>query len=102
MSRRLIDFDPVSGVAHYSEWNEIDDALRYTAVQDADLILAANKIDRDHAPARFGDFAKVASIPLPLFFKLKAEGIIDDRKRLMAWLRDPDNQMFLCRSGTII
>lgn len=102
MSRRLVDFDPITGIAHYSEWSELDDALRFTAVQDATAITDFNRMQANEAPARFGDFAHVARLPMPLYFKLKAEGIIDDKKRLQAWLRDPDNRAFLVRSGKII
>jgi hypothetical protein len=102
MSRRLVDFDPFTGIAHYSEWNELDDAIRFTAVQDADNIIDFNKWQRSQAPARFGDMAHVARIPMPLFQKLWEQGIIQDKKRFMAWCRDPDNRAFLVRDGKVI
>lgn len=102
MSRRLVDFDPVSGIAHYSEWNDIDDALRYHAVQNVDSILDFNRMQANEAPARFGDLAPVARIPMTLWTKLKREGIIDDEKAMRRWLRDPDNRHFLLRSGKIV
>src|SRR5882672_12725466 len=100
MSRRLVDFDPLTGIAHYSEWGELDDALRFTAVQDADAIVAANQAEAaENRP--FGELAKVASIPLPLFQTLWQQGVIQDKKKFMRWCRDPDNRMFLTRSGKI-
>jgi len=103
MSRRLVDFDPASGIAHYSEWGELDDALRYTAVQETDGILELNALQASNASARFGDgLTPVARIPMVLWTLLKSLGIIDDRKALERWLRDPDHRKYLVRSGKII
>ena len=98
----LVDFDPFTGIAHYSMWDELADEMHFIADQNADPIIKANKAEANETPQRFGDMAKVASIPLPLFYDLKRRGIIDDRKKLMAWLRDPDNRFFLTRSGKIV
>jgi hypothetical protein len=43
----------------------------------------------------------VASIPLPLYFDLKAKGIIDDQKKFKEWLNDSDNRHFRMRPGKI-
>jgi len=103
MTRRLVDFDPASGIAHYSEWDELDDAIRYTAVQETQDILDFNAAQAAEAPARFGaGLAPVARIPMPMWTLLKSMGIIDDRKALERWLRDPDHRKYLVRSGKII
>jgi hypothetical protein len=98
MAKRLVDYDPFTGIAHYVEWGDLDDALHYTAEQEADPIIEQNKLEASMAPARHGDgLTKVGSIPLTLWAELKRKGIIDDKKKLLAWLADPDHSKFRCR-----
>jgi hypothetical protein len=98
MSRRLVDFDPLSGIAHYSEWSELDDALRYTAVQDADNIVDFNRFLASEAPSRHGDGLTLAArIPMTLWTQLKQAGIIDDPARMKRWLADSNNRKWLVR-----
>lgn len=44
---------------------------------------------------------RVASIPMTVYADLQVKGIIDDQKKLKAWLNDPDNRFFRTRPGTI-
>ena len=98
MSRRLVDYDPVSGIAHYSEWNELDDALRFHAVQDADPITDFNAYLRSVAPSRHGDgLTHVAKIPMPLWTLLNSVGLFDDKVALRRWLDDPAHRKWLVR-----
>lgn len=52
-----------------------------------------------HTP--YGEFTRVASIPLNIYFELKRKGVIDDPKALKAWLNDPDNRFFRTRAGKV-
>jgi hypothetical protein len=38
---------------------------------------------------------------MALFYKLKQQGIIDDPKKMKAWLNDRDNQLFRTRAGRV-
>lgn len=56
--------------------------------------------------ARWGEWTKVASIPLALFQELNEKGIcrgfmVIDQKRMKAWLNDPENRYFRTRPGRI-
>jgi hypothetical protein len=43
----------------------------------------------------------VASIPESIYFKLKAEGKLDDPVYMKKWLNDPDNRFFRVRPGQV-
>lgn len=60
--------------------------------------VARNEIDKHH---RHGEFSKIASIPLSIYYDLKQRGIIDDQKAMRAWLNDPDNRAFRTRDARI-
>ena len=49
----------------------------------------------------WGEWSKVASIPMPLYYRLKRDGIADDPKRMKAWLNDADNRFFRTRPGRV-
>jgi hypothetical protein len=48
-----------------------------------------------------GEWHLVASIPEALYYKMKAEGKIDDQAYMKRWLNDPDNQFFRTRPGKV-
>ena len=48
-----------------------------------------------------GDMHHVASIPMALFYKMKAEGKLDDQAYMKRWLNDPDNRAFRTRPGEV-
>jgi len=45
--------------------------------------------------------AKVASIPMNIYFDLKQRGILNDQKKMKQWLNDPDNKYFRTRPGLV-
>ena len=89
MDSRLLDFDPVT-------------KARRVLHMDGDLIHAVNTMDvgpRMEANAEIrkenipmGEAYRAASIPTPIWEDLVRKGIANDRKRLRAWLNDPDNR----------
>ena len=99
--KRLVDFDPFTGIAHYSMWDELADAMHFIAVQDADAILDRNKAEAAEANRHYGDIGHVARIPMPLYMELCRKGIAHDRKKFTEWLNDPDNRFFRTRPGTV-
>jgi hypothetical protein len=38
---------------------------------------------------------------MPLFYRLKKDGIIDDPSAMKRWLNDPDNRFFRTRPGRV-
>jgi hypothetical protein len=68
-------------------------------------VIEANKRDfaaiDETGPTWQGEWHHVASIPEALYYKLKAEGKLDDEAYMKKWLNDPDNQILSSpRPGT--
>lgn len=80
-----------------------DDKIIISESQDVTSIIEANKrslneVDK-HKP--YGEWSKVASIPLTVYHDLKQRGIVDDPARFKRWLNDPDNRYFRTRGGRV-
>jgi|TARA_R110002167_G_scaffold55865_1_gene158705 phage-related protein len=105
--KRNLSFDPQSGISTdftYEAGETLaDDHFIISTSQDVTKIIEANKRSEKEVDARakWGEFSKVASIPLTIYYDLKAKGIVDDEKRLKRWLNDSDNKFFRTRGGTI-
>lgn len=101
MQKRIFDTDPLTGITRY--WH-VKDNGEY-------VIETVQKVDVDEANTRarnatdkrtkWGEMARVASIPLSVYYDLKRQGIVDDQKAFKKWLNDPDNRVFRTREGTV-
>jgi len=102
MSKRVFDTDPASGITRY--WHVKDNGeFAIETVQDVSAISRQNSrsyTDID-SRAKWGDLARVASIPLSVYYDLKKRGIADDPAALKKWLNDPDNLAFRTRGGRL-
>ena len=101
--KRLFDFDPETGTTKWWHYDaEKDEATIETVFEVGDLIEQNKKqyADTDER-ARYGEWSRVASIPMALFYRLKAKGIIDDQAAMKRWLNDPDNRFFRTRPGRV-
>ena len=105
--RRVLDFDPHTGIKHNFVYEAGEtpsqDKFVIETTQDVSDIIArnrasANDVDK-HKP--WGEWSKVASLPLSIYYDLKQQGILDDKKRFKKWLNDPDNKYFRTRGGRI-
>jgi hypothetical protein len=56
-------------------------------------------MNQDHG--RYGEWSKVASIPLSVFYDLKQKGIVDDPAAMKKWLNDSENKFFRTRPGRV-
>lgn len=92
--RKVIDHDPATGISHVLYHDESDGVSHYVAEQDTSTLLDWNRKQANEVGKRFGEFTKVASIPMPLYMDLKKKGILDDVKAFRRWLNDPDNRFF--------
>jgi putative lipase involved disintegration of autophagic bodies len=80
-----------------------DDSIVIATSQDVTAIIEANKraanaVDKHQ---RYGEWSKVASIPMSVYHDLKQQGIADDPARFKRWLNDGDNKYFRTRGGTV-
>jgi len=85
--------------------------FHYDHVADEFHIETQFKVEKDLIQHRFNSFDErarwaddmnhVAQIPMPIYFQLKDQGILDDDKRFRAWLNDRDNNVFRTRPGKV-
>jgi len=103
MSKRLFDYDPETGTTKWWHYDaDKDEATIETEFQIGDLI-EQNKAQFNSTDerAKWGEWSRVASIPMALFHRLKQQGIIDDPAAMKRWLNDPDNRLFRTRPGRV-
>lgn len=96
----LFAFDQDTGRSIWSTW--IDGKITFRIDTPVDHIIEANTIDRnaDH-PHRFGDYVRIASVPLQHYHQVGlAEATVQrDDKFLSDWLNNSDNAAFRVREG---
>jgi hypothetical protein len=100
--KQLVAVDPACLAK--TEWEEIDGAIVIRNAQDAAPIVEDNKrllAEGGDGYSRSRNLRRVASIPLVLWLDLGKKGILRDRRRLRAWLNDPDNRFFRTAPGRI-
>ncbi|HEY6028333.1 MAG TPA: hypothetical protein VIV09_15660 [Pseudolabrys sp.] len=111
MSKLYLDHDPISGISHWTDTDEETGITSYGADQQTDDILEANRAEYTADHGRWGEWTKVASIPMVFFADLMAQGIVDAsgnvrdpdeaRKKLKTILNDSDYQKLRTRPGTV-
>lgn len=100
---RILSTDPLAGVRTLWHEDATDGTITvHTEHNVEDIVDAAVAQHRaTDERARWGDMAKVASIPLPLFLELERTGLSRDQKAFRRWLDDPDNAAFRTRPGKL-
>ena len=101
MTKRLLGIDPVTGSTQFVDYDEATDTFRVVDEIEAQPLIDLNRKFYNDTAARWGDGATVARVPMVLWTKLRAEGILDDPKALKRWLNDTDNQGFRTRRGRV-
>ena len=80
-------FDSNTGDVHMSTFQDIGEIVKKNRADRK-----AFAIDKNSATGRFGEFAKVASIPNVVVDQLMKSGVWFDRVAFRKWLNDPDNR----------
>lgn len=101
--KRFFSKDDDQGITRYFHYDEATDQATIQTQQDVTAIIEENKQDYVQVDerARWGEWNKVASIPMSIYFQLKAEGKLDDQAYMKRWLNDPENKYFRTRSGQV-
>jgi hypothetical protein len=101
--KKLFDFDPTTGTTKWWHYDADRDEATIETVFEVGDIVEQNKAQYSATDerTRWGEWSKVASIPMPLFYRLKKDGIIDDPSAMKRWLNDPDNRFFRTRPGRV-
>lgn len=100
---RVLDQDEETGKIELFHYDESTDRVTIETITDVTDIVEANKaLFNEHTSLdRYGDMTRVASIPMSLYFDLKAKGIVGDDEKMKAWLNNPDNRFFRTRPGKV-
>lgn len=99
--RKVLDHDPNTGISHVFYYDDVTDEATITAEQDVDDVIEFNKAQYNETHGKFGEFCKVASLPLVVYHDLQKRGILNDAKAFKRWLNDPDNRFFRTRPGHV-
>lgn len=99
--RKVMDHDPVSGISHVFYYDDMTDEASIVAEQDVKSVVEHNKDQFNQTYGKWGEFAKIASLPLVVYQDLQRKGILDDTKAFKRWLNDPDNRFFRTRPGNV-
>ena len=104
MDKRILDVSPDKGITRTWHYNSDTDEATIQTSQNVTDVIEANKRDFaaiDNKANWQGEWHHVASIPETLYYKLKAEGKLDDEAYMKKWLNDPDNRFFRVRPGQV-
>lgn len=99
--RKVMDHDPDTGISHIFDIQP-DGTATVTVEQDFGETIELNKQEYNHAGNdRFGEWNKVASIPLSIYTDMVKSGMVHDQAALKRWLNDSENRFFRTRPGVI-
>lgn len=106
MSKRLLEYDPVTGLTEY--FHKTEKGFAIETVQDVEGVIEHNKkaLNNDNGHYRHGNFHPVAAIPHIVIEQWRKE-LGDDplakrnRKWLIAKLNDSDNKFLRLKGGRL-
>lgn len=103
MDNKIFDVNADLGIKRIWHYNDETDEATIQTQQDVTDIIEENKQEFNQVDerARWGEFSRVASIPLSLYYELKKEGKLEDQAYMKRWLNDPENRHFRTRPGEV-
>ena len=101
--KKIFDVNPELGITRTWHYDAEKDEATIQTQQDVTAIIEENKDEFNQVDerARWGEWSRVASIPLSLYYQMKAEGKLDDEAYMKRWLNDPENRHFRVRPGQV-
>ncbi len=102
--KRLFSENKDQGIKRYWHENPETGDVTIQTQQDVTDVIEANKAIYnavDEKATWKGEWHLVASIPEALYYKMKAEGKIDDQEYMKRWLNSSENQFFRTRPGKV-
>lgn len=99
MAKRLLDFDPLTGLKTIHEYDHATGETLLHYEQDVEPLLDANKAAQNEQHGKMGDMVHVASIPVSVQLKWLVEKGVDvlnpDHKQAVAKLLDSNEWRYL-------
>jgi hypothetical protein len=105
MSKRILDYDPVTGITQWFHFDESTGDMGLQTRQDVTAVIEGTKgvfNSTDERKPWKGDVHKVASIPMVIYSELaKISNNFKDQRVVRKWLNNPDNRVFRTRPGRV-
>ena len=104
METRIFDRNESLGITRLWHYDPDKDEATIETKQDVSAVIEENKDDFNTVDNRAnwaGEWHRVASIPLNIFYELQSNGKLNDQAYLKRWLNDPDNRFFRTRPGKV-
>ena len=103
IEKRLFSTDADQGITRTFHFDDETGQATIQTQQDVTAIIEENKQEYAQVDerARWGEWSRVASIPMSIYFQLKAEGKLDDQAYMKKWINDPENKYFRTRAGKV-
>ena len=103
IEKRFFSKDDDQGITRTFHFDDETNQATIQTQQDVTAIIEENKQEYAQVDerARWGEWSRVASIPMSIYFQLKAEGKLEDEAYMKRWLNDSNNQFFRTRSGKV-
>ena len=100
---RILSQNKEAGITQL--WHEhADGSVTIETKQDITDIIESNKATYNAVDGKAnwkGDIHRIGSVPLSIYYDLQRRGILQDPKRLKAWVNDSANQVFRTRPGQV-
>ena len=105
MTKRILDYDPVTGTTQWFHYDSAADQYALETTQDVTKIVERNKAlfrQVDERANWKGDQHHVASIPMSVYHELaKISNNFKDQRVVRRFLNNPDNRVFRTRPGEV-
>lgn len=101
--KRILSKNPDTGITQWYVSDPQAGTFRFVTEQDVTPYVEAAKAQYNNTDerARWGEWSKVATIPLSILHELKRRGIAESEPKLKAWLNSPENRYFRTRPGRV-
>ena len=101
--KRILSKNPETGITQWYVSDPLAGTFKFVTEQDVTPHLEASKAQYANTDerARWGEWQKVATIPLSVLTELKKRGITESQPKMKKWLNDPENRYFRTRPGRV-
>lgn len=104
LDKRLFSHNELTGVTEWFVFDEDTSRVEMVAEQDVTDLTDENVRSQNEVAQRgmrWGEFTRVATIPMALYNQWLIEGRTRDQGWLRKWLNERDNRLFRTRLGRV-
>lgn len=101
-NKKLFSRDDLTGITKW--WHDNGDGtVTLETTQDESPIIQSAKAEYNQSSKhdKWGDMARVASIPLTVYYDLLQRGILNDQNAMKKWLNSDEGRPYRVRVGKV-